>query len=98
MTAAPRPSRMSGTKSCRGSAAGRPESPKRSEQVRQTSHGDTQSRRLRFAVSRWLDSELVSASSAPSALELFFETADPTEVTRRLHGEVFVTRVEVLVG
>jgi predicted RNase H-like HicB family nuclease len=32
------------------------------------------------------------------ALELFFESADPTEVERRLHGEVFVTRVEVLVG
>lgn len=32
------------------------------------------------------------------ALELFFESADPTEVTRRLHTEVFVTRVEVPVG
>ena len=32
------------------------------------------------------------------ALELFFESADPTEVKRRLHSEVFVTRVEVLVG
>ena len=32
------------------------------------------------------------------ALELFFETADPTEVAKRLHGEVFVTRVEVMVG
>ena len=32
------------------------------------------------------------------ALELFFESADPTEVARRLHGEVFVTRVEVAVG
>ena len=32
------------------------------------------------------------------ALELFFESADPTEVARRLHGEVFVTRVEVRVG
>ena len=32
------------------------------------------------------------------ALELFFESADPTEVARRLHGEVFVTQVEVLVG
>ena len=31
------------------------------------------------------------------ALELFFELADPTEVTRR-HSEVFVTRVDVLVG
>lgn len=32
------------------------------------------------------------------ALELFFESADPTEVARRLHGEVFITRVEVAVG
>ena len=32
------------------------------------------------------------------ALELFFEAADPSEVARRLHGEVFVTRVEVMVG
>ena len=32
------------------------------------------------------------------ALELFFESADPTEVSRRLHTEVFVTRVEVAVG
>jgi predicted RNase H-like HicB family nuclease len=32
------------------------------------------------------------------ALELFFESADPTEISRRLHNEVFVTRVEVPVG
>lgn len=32
------------------------------------------------------------------ALELFFETADRTEIERRLHGEVFVTRVEVAIG
>jgi predicted RNase H-like HicB family nuclease len=32
------------------------------------------------------------------ALELFFESADPTEIARRLHNEVFVTRVEVPVG
>ena len=32
------------------------------------------------------------------ALALFFESPIPTEVARRLHGEVFVTRVEVLVG
>lgn len=32
------------------------------------------------------------------ALELFFESADPTEVGRRLHSEVFVTRVGVAVG
>jgi predicted RNase H-like HicB family nuclease len=32
------------------------------------------------------------------ALTLFFETADPSEVTRRFHNEVFVTQVEVPVG
>ncbi|WP_017714843.1 type II toxin-antitoxin system HicB family antitoxin [Kamptonema formosum] len=32
------------------------------------------------------------------ALELFFETADPSEIQNRLRGEVFVTRVEVSVG
>ena len=32
------------------------------------------------------------------ALTLFFETASPSELTRRLHGEVFVTQVEVPVG
>ena len=37
-------------------------------------------------------------TSLIEALELFFESADPTEVARRLHSEVFVTRVEVVVG
>jgi predicted RNase H-like HicB family nuclease len=32
------------------------------------------------------------------ALEFFFETADSTEVKNRLHGEVFVTSLEVNVG
>ncbi len=32
------------------------------------------------------------------ALTLFFETAEPSEVARRLRGEVFVTQVEVPVG
>jgi predicted RNase H-like HicB family nuclease len=32
------------------------------------------------------------------ALTLFFETADPSEVARRFHSEVFVTQVEVPVG
>ncbi len=32
------------------------------------------------------------------ALELFFETADPSEIASRLHPEVFVTRLEVVVG
>lgn len=32
------------------------------------------------------------------ALELFFETAAPEEIQTRLHGEVYVTTVEVAVG
>lgn len=32
------------------------------------------------------------------ALTLFFEAAEPSEVSRRFHGEVFVTQVEVPVG
>ncbi len=32
------------------------------------------------------------------ALELFFETASPLEVSERLHGEVYVTQVEVGFG
>jgi predicted RNase H-like HicB family nuclease len=32
------------------------------------------------------------------ALTLFFETADQSEITRRLRGEVFITQVEVPVG
>ncbi|WP_373529167.1 type II toxin-antitoxin system HicB family antitoxin [Nostoc sp.] len=32
------------------------------------------------------------------ALELFFETADTSEIQERLHTEVFVTRLEVSIG
>ena len=32
------------------------------------------------------------------ALELFFESADRSEIARRLHGEVFITQVEIAVG
>jgi len=32
------------------------------------------------------------------ALELFFETADPSEIQSRTHSEVFVTQLEVAVG
>ena len=32
------------------------------------------------------------------ALTLFFETASAEEVERRLHGEVYVTHIEVAVG
>jgi predicted RNase H-like HicB family nuclease len=32
------------------------------------------------------------------ALELFFETASQEEVKQRLHGEIYVTHVEVAIG
>jgi predicted RNase H-like HicB family nuclease len=32
------------------------------------------------------------------AIQLFLEAADPSEVERRLHSEVFVTHLEVAVG
>jgi predicted RNase H-like HicB family nuclease len=32
------------------------------------------------------------------AVTLFFEVADRPEILRRLHNEVFVTQIEVLVG
>jgi predicted RNase H-like HicB family nuclease len=32
------------------------------------------------------------------ALELFFETASPKEIETRLHQEVYVTQVEVMIG
>jgi predicted RNase H-like HicB family nuclease len=32
------------------------------------------------------------------AVSLFLETADPSEIERRRHSEVFVTRLEVSVG
>ena len=32
------------------------------------------------------------------ALELFLETADPSEIKARMHDEIFVTRIEVTVG
>ncbi len=37
-------------------------------------------------------------SNLVEALTLFFETADPSEIGRRLHAEMFVTQVEVPVG
>lgn len=52
--------------------------------------------------------ELDVASQGPSvekalenlkeAVELFLESAEPSEVRRRLHSEVFVTRFEAAVG
>ncbi len=47
-------------------------------------------------------SQGVSVSDARAnlkeALELFFEAASADEIERRLHGEIYVTQVEVAVG
>lgn len=32
------------------------------------------------------------------ALELFFECASPDEIQQRLHGEVYITQLEVAIG
>ena len=32
------------------------------------------------------------------ALELFFEAASPEEIKQRLHGEIYVTQLEVTIG
>lgn len=32
------------------------------------------------------------------AVELFFETADPTEVKSRLRSEIYITHMEIAVG
>lgn len=37
-------------------------------------------------------------SNLAEALELFFEAADLSEVKSRLHSEVFVTSLEVVIG
>ena len=32
------------------------------------------------------------------AIELFFETASPGEIKERLHGDIFITQVEVVIA
>jgi len=44
------------------------------------------------------DTVTLARDNLAEALALFFECAPPEEVERRLHGEVYVTRVEVAVG
>jgi predicted RNase H-like HicB family nuclease len=44
------------------------------------------------------DSVEQARDNLQEALELFFETAPSEEIEQRLHGEVFVTQVEVAVG
>jgi predicted RNase H-like HicB family nuclease len=44
------------------------------------------------------DSVEEARDNLQEALKLFFETASSEEIEQRLHGEVFVTQVEVAVG
>jgi predicted RNase H-like HicB family nuclease len=44
------------------------------------------------------DSIEAARRNLQEAVELFFETADSSEIERRRHSEVFVTRLEVEVG
>ena len=39
-----------------------------------------------------------ASANLREAIELFFEAADPSEVDRRLHSEVYVTRLDVVRG
>jgi predicted RNase H-like HicB family nuclease len=39
-----------------------------------------------------------ASENLKEAVELFFETAPKEEISRRLHNEVYVTRLEVMVG
>jgi predicted RNase H-like HicB family nuclease len=44
------------------------------------------------------DSIAEARANLIEALELFFETASPDEISSRLHEEVYVTHVEIAVG
>jgi predicted RNase H-like HicB family nuclease len=44
------------------------------------------------------DSVEQARTNLKEAIELFLETADQSEIKRRLHSEVFVTRLEVAFG
>ena len=39
-----------------------------------------------------------ASANLVEALSLFFQTADPSEVARRMRSEIFVTQVEVPIG
>jgi len=44
------------------------------------------------------DSVEEAKANLTEAIELFFETADNTEIQNRLHTDVFVTQLEVAIG
>jgi predicted RNase H-like HicB family nuclease len=39
-----------------------------------------------------------ASANLREAVELFFETASEDEISMRLHNEVYITRLEVIVG
>jgi len=51
-----------------------------------------------FDVASQGDSIESARNNLQQAVELFLETADPSEVIRRSHSQLFVTRLEVEVG
>ena len=44
------------------------------------------------------DSVEEARANLQEAVELLFETASPAEISERMHGETYVTRLEVPVG
>jgi predicted RNase H-like HicB family nuclease len=44
------------------------------------------------------DSIEEARANLQEALQLFFEAASPEEIRQRLHGEVYVTQIEVALG
>ena len=44
------------------------------------------------------DTVEAAKANLKEAVELFFETASKTEISERLHNEVYVTNMEVMVG
>ncbi|MCC6575404.1 MAG: type II toxin-antitoxin system HicB family antitoxin [Planctomycetes bacterium] len=44
------------------------------------------------------DSVEHARANLAEAVELFFETASKSEIKKRLHAEVYVTRLEIAVG
>ncbi len=51
-----------------------------------------------FDIASQGDSIEEAKANLAEAIGLFLEVADPSEIQRRIHNEVFVTRVEVAVG
>jgi len=44
------------------------------------------------------DTVELARANLQEAIELFFETASSKEIKKRLHGEIYITQLEVAVG